>query len=69
MFAGASDAALLLIFLKLYLIAGQCLMVVCLHYDNSVVRKVRQVGSLPLVLVIAMVSIALWPLAFAVRKR
>jgi hypothetical protein len=67
MFVG--DAAFLVIFLKLYLIAGQCLMVLCLHYDRAVERKVRQVGSLPLVVVIAMVSIALWPLAFAVRER
>lgn len=54
----------LLVFLKLYLIVGEAFFALCLAPDGCVVAELRQVRSFARVLSVALLSVALWPLAF-----
>ena len=58
----------LLMVLKLNLIAGECFLVWCLSQNGRVVAEFKQVGSFPVVVLIVMVSIATWPMAFVLGR-
>ena len=59
----------LLTLLKLYLIAGEMLLVMCLAPDGDAAAELRQVRSFPVVVAVAIVTVLTWPLAFVVVGR
>ena len=58
----------LLTVLKVYLIAGEMFLAWCLSQNGRVVAEFKQVGSFPVVVLIVMVSIATWPMAFVLGR-
>ena len=54
--------------LKIYLIAGELFLAWCLSKNGRVVAEFKQVGSFPVVVLIVIVSIATWPMAFVLGR-
>lgn len=54
---------------KLYLIAGEALLLFCLDDDgNRVAAEFRGIESLPRLVLATMLTVLLWPLAFIVGR-
>ena len=59
---------MILLGLKLYLITGEGFLIWCLGRNGRVVAQFRQLDSFPLAVLVVMVSIATWPMAFVLGR-